>query len=119
VRKEARVAVITLTQVDNGKVIEAHEGDEIAVRLPQNVTTGYRWHIDRADGLALEQDEYQLEGSSTQFDPNTVFGRGGVRELRFRFYGPGRGRIELKNWQEWEGEASVTERFNAEFIPPP
>lgn len=105
------MALLTLTSSDNGKLIEARQGDEIILRLPENATTGYRWHIDRANGvIEQEQDSYHPD-ASIQTDPNTQFGRGGVREFRFRANAPGTARLELKLWQAWEGEGSVVERF--------
>lgn len=103
------MAVVTLTDADNGKLIEARLGDEIDLGLPENATTGYRWHIDRADGLA----EQGIAGQQVSPDPgpNPVFGRGGIREFRFKVIGPATARLELKRWREWEGESSVVERF--------
>jgi inhibitor of cysteine peptidase len=98
-----------LTLADQAKSIEAREGDEIVLRLPENPTTGYRWHIDRADGV-IEQ----VADSYTP-DPNMQFGSGGVREFRFRGKASGTARLELKLWQEWEGESSVRERFAADI----
>lgn len=104
------MAVLTLTNTNNGEAIEAHQGDEIVLRLPENPTTGYRWHIDRADGI-IEQEIARQEMDSSPPDLNPQFGSGGVREFRFRAKVPGVGRLELKYWQAWEGEKSVLQRF--------
>jgi inhibitor of cysteine peptidase len=98
------MAAITLTKANNGESIECRQGDEIILRLPENPTTGYRWHIVRADGLVQETDLYRP-------DPNPQFGSGGVREFRFRATAPGKGRLELKYWRVWEGDKSILERF--------
>ncbi|MDQ3699793.1 MAG: protease inhibitor I42 family protein [Chloroflexota bacterium] len=93
---------------DNGTVIDAFGGDEIVVRLRENPATGYRWHVDRVDGVSGQvTDSYTL-------DANMQFGSGGVREFRFRGTAPGTARLELKRWREWEGEDSVLERFVAD-----
>ena len=103
---------ITLTNADNGRTIEAREGDEIVLQLPENPTTGYRWHVDRVEGALEPEAESRLpEAAPSPPDPNVQFGRGGVRELRFRAVAPGTARLELKHWQAWEGERSVVERF--------
>jgi inhibitor of cysteine peptidase len=103
------MAVVTLTDANNGELIEARLGDEIVLQLPENATTGYRWHIDRADGLAEKQIAHQQVDSKP--GPNPQFGRGGIREFRFTVNGPATARLELKRWREWEGESSVLERF--------
>jgi inhibitor of cysteine peptidase len=109
------MAAVTLTNANNGESIEVRQGDEIVLRLPENPTTGYRWHVDRADGI-VEQEIAQQEVTPPPSDPNTQFGRGGVREFRFRAQVPGSGRLELKHWREWEGEGSVTKRFAVDII---
>jgi len=103
------MAVVTLTNANNGQLIEARLGDEIVLPLPENATTGYRWHIDRADGLA--EQEIAKQQVDSEPGPNPQFGRGGIREFRFRATRPGTARLELKRWREWEGESSVVERF--------
>jgi inhibitor of cysteine peptidase len=98
------MATITLTNASNGESIKCRQDDEIILRLSENPTTGYRWHIVRADGLVQEADAYRPP-------PDPQFGSGGVREFRFRAKVTGEGRLELKRWREWEGEKSVLERF--------
>ena len=105
---------VSLTEANTGEPIEVRQGDEIILRLPENPTTGYRWHIHRADGI-IEQGVAQPQADSHPSDPNTQFGRGGIREFRFRAQAPGAGRLELKHWREWEGEGSVTKRFTADI----
>ena len=103
------MAAVSLTKANNGQSVEVRQGDEIILRLPENPTTGYRWHIDRADGLETEMSEHTT--GSDRPDPNPRLGRGGVREFRFRAKEPGARRLDLKHWREWEGERSVIERF--------
>lgn len=107
------MSTITLTKSDNGRSVEARPDDEIVLLLAENATTGFRWHIDRANGI-LEVAEVPHEAGPPPADAQVVFGRGGLREFRFRVKEPGIARLELKHWQEWEGERSVVERFVAE-----
>jgi len=107
------MAVVSLTRANNGQSIEVRQGDEIILRLPENPTAGYDWHIDRADGLLPELSEHTT--GSNQPDPSPRRGKGGVREFRFRAKEPGSRRLELKHWREWEGERSVTERFGVDI----
>jgi inhibitor of cysteine peptidase len=100
------MSTLMLTMADGDKVIEAGAADEIVVRLPENPTTGYRWQIDRIDGVV------EPSGDSYQADPTMQFGSGGIREFRFRRTAPGTARLSLKHWQAWEGDRSVDERFS-------
>lgn len=113
---------VTLTKADNGKSVGVGLEDEIVLRLPENATTGYRWHVQEAveragrgaGSLRQEADAYSPDVDSSDehaLGSNAQFGRGGVRELRFRPQTLGAARLELKHWQAWEGETSVTERF--------
>jgi inhibitor of cysteine peptidase len=45
-----------------------------------------------------------------------AIGAAGVRVLRFRAARPGSFELRIKHWREWEGEASVTDRFHARII---
>ena len=99
------MSTVTLSNADHGRSIPVQTGDETVVRLPENPTTGYRWFVERIDGpITLESDSYTAS-------PPVAIGSGGMRELRFRATAPGAARLELKHWQEWEGDSSVTERF--------
>ncbi len=103
------MAAIEVTAVDDGRTIAASPGDEIVVALAENATTGYRWHVDRAEAvLRLVSDGYRQAAVTSDAAP--VFGRGGVREFRFEVTGPGAATLSLKHWKEWEGDTSVTQR---------
>ena len=104
------MATIQLSPADDGRTVTARPGDEIVVVLPENATTGFRWHLDVVDGiLALVSDGYV---TLAEADAEPRVGRGGLREFRFQVGAPGAGSLALKHWQEWEGEASVTMRFS-------
>jgi inhibitor of cysteine peptidase len=104
------MATIEVTALDDGNTIAASPGDEIVVALAENATTGYRWHLDRIDDvLRLVADGYRQTPETDDEEP--VFGRGGVRELRFEVTGSDTATLSLKHWQEWEGDGSVTDRF--------
>jgi inhibitor of cysteine peptidase len=99
------VSTVTLSNADNARSIRVRTSDEIVVQLPENPTTGYRWFVERIDGpVTLESDSYTAV-------PPVAIGSGGMRELRFHATVSGAARLELKHWQEWEGDSSVTERF--------
>jgi inhibitor of cysteine peptidase len=104
------MAVITLTDANNGEVIRVRQGDEIVLGLPENASTGYRWHVARADGL----DEKEMTGAEAA--PSRQPGSGGVRKFRFAPKAPGSARLELIHWRHWEGEKSVIARFAVDIV---
>jgi len=95
---------MTLSEQDNGRTVEVNAGDVVTVRLKENPTTGFRWTVESAGGLVLAGDEYEGGGGG--------MGAAGVRVLQFRSPGAGAHELRLKNRREWEGDSSVTERFN-------
>ena len=101
---------LTLTLDDDYRTIELQPGSRITVRLPENPTTGFRWHVDRIEGDVEQLDDSYEPGASP------LIGGGGIRQFRFQFQGPGGAEIALKEWQPWEGESSVNNRFRAELV---
>ena len=86
-----------------GRRIDVRLGDVVTVRLKENPTTGYRWAVEQAGGLQLEGDRNAGVGPAP--------GAGGVRELDFRAGTPGDHELRLKQWRDWQGDASVIGRF--------
>jgi inhibitor of cysteine peptidase len=101
------VSDLTLTQAEKGKSFEAHQGDVIVVRLPENPTTGYRWAIEQIDEEVLEP-----ETSNFALSPDAGIGGGGEQRLRFRAKGAGTARVELKLARAWEEESSGIDRYS-------
>ncbi len=109
------MATVVLDQGNNGETVKLRLGDDITLRLPENATTGYRWHIERAEGL-IEEAATATEPSapspaSTSDDQNPTIGRGGLRKFHFRTTKVGQGRLALKYYREWEGGDSALESF--------
>jgi inhibitor of cysteine peptidase len=99
--------MLELTKADSAKSVEARPGDLIIIRLPENPTTGFRWTVDKVDPLCGEAQE-------SSFSParDATVGGGGERTFSFQVKGEGgTGNIGLKLRREWEGDASVVERF--------
>lgn len=96
-----------LTEAENGRQVALRAGDELVVRLKENPTTGFRWQAVTVEGL-------EAAGAAFQMAPAPQFGSGGLRELRFRVVSAGR--LELWLWREWEGESSVTSRFDVRVL---
>jgi inhibitor of cysteine peptidase len=98
---------LSLTAADNGKIFEVQQGETIVIHLQENPTTGYRWAIDKVDNKILT-----LQSTDYSQTPGGGIGGSGERRLTFKVMQPGATDLQLKLWQEWEGEKSVTERFS-------
>ena len=97
--------MVSLVETDNGRTIDVHPGETVQVTLPENATTGYRWAIDHYD-----QDSIEAVSAEPHYPAKAV---GAGREVAFSFRAKksGTGEIVLKHWRQWEGDASVTDRF--------
>ncbi|HLH20819.1 MAG TPA: protease inhibitor I42 family protein [Bryobacteraceae bacterium] len=84
----------SLGPAEKGKEIEIPLGTEIVVNLPENPTTGYRWHVEAGDHLLLRGDEYQPAGN--------LPGAGGTRHFRFRSVKTGMSEIHAFLRRSWE-----------------
>jgi inhibitor of cysteine peptidase len=95
----------SLTGSDNGKTIQAHVGDEIAIALDANPSTGYAWAIEKSDGTLLTFKQSSFSASSS------AIGSGGTQTLTFVAKSVGTVHLQLKYWRSFMGEKSITRRF--------
>lgn len=101
------VAMLTLTAADNGKTVAGRVGDEIAVELSENPTTGFVWMVDPSD------NEHFTE-AATEFTParGDLLGASGQRRFVFRLERAGETRISLNLKRNWEGDnTTAVEHF--------
>jgi inhibitor of cysteine peptidase len=101
------VSNITLTEADKGKTIDVPQGTEVLIRLKENPTTGYRWAIDQNDDTVLP-----LQSSNFSSTPSAAVGAGGTRIFTFTAKQPGTAHLQLKQWREWQGDSSISERYD-------
>jgi inhibitor of cysteine peptidase len=104
---DASGAAVTLTAADQGRAISVSSGDEIAIRLASNPTTGYEWAV-----AALDEQRITYLASNYEAPGNGMVGQGGTQELRFRATGAGESTLTLKYWRSWEGDASIVEQYS-------
>ncbi len=95
----------SLTSADNGKSIQVHAGDEIAISLDSSPTTGYGWAIEKSDEtlLTLKQSTFSASSSS--------IGSSGTQMFTFVAKSAGTAHLQLKYWRSFEGDTSITRRF--------
>jgi inhibitor of cysteine peptidase len=98
-------AMLLLTENDNGRTVAVKTGESLQISLPDNVTTGYQWTI-----VAYNKNIVKELGSNS-FYPSSAIGAGGKIVFVFQGLKPGKGEINLKQWRQWEGDASIIKRF--------
>ena len=96
---------LLLTERDNGREVSLHSGQQLAVSLPENRTTGYRWDLEEENHRLLEIREAEAA------EPPAAVGSGGRSRWTVQATAPGTARLRLKRWRPWEGDKSTVERF--------
>ena len=96
-----------LTQADKGKTIDVHPGTQIVIHIQENPTTGYRWAIDQNNAAVLP-----LDSSNYATTSGGGAGGGGVRTFTFTAKQPGTVHLQLKLWRSWQGNSSITDRYD-------
>jgi len=89
--------------VDNGRSIPVALGELVALQLPENPTTGYRWAVETAGSLTLVADSFAAG--------NARPGVGGVRRFEWRVTTPGTHELRLVHRREWEAAGQEIARF--------
>ena len=99
------MASVHISKAQDGQTITAGIGDLIALELPSNPTTGYKWAFASIDenAVSVEHADYEATGSA--------LGSGGIDKWMLRVRSSGVTRIELKRSRPWEGDQSIVERF--------
>ena len=105
---------MTLTEADKGKSITAKPGDTIAISLPENPSTGFRWALEARSDAHLE-----LVDSTYIAAPGTAAGRAGRHVWNFKIRQAGDVRLALKLWRAWEGDKSIADRFDVTIVSRP
>jgi len=100
--------VVTLEDASDCKPLKLHTGQELALILPSNPTTGFRWELrNAANGLlrALGPEVY-----SNPEDAGLV-GSAGESTWRFRVTAAGEDTLELAYRRPWEAEVAPAQTF--------
>ena len=95
-----------ISSADNGKSLALQAGDELAVSLPENPTTGYRWQVDSSGpSLILEKDDFALPGE-------VQMGSAGTRLFTFRAAAAGHASLQLGLRRSWEQDKPALQTFS-------
>ena len=97
-------SMIQITKDTNGGQVEIALGEQLEIQLPENPTTGYRWHLQKSGSpiLEVQEDSYQVAGAAR--------GAGGTqRRWRLRSLQAGRTQLAIEHRRSWE--TNVTETF--------
>lgn len=101
----------TLSDSDNGKLIDVNLTTRISLILPENPSTGYIWSLDLPDGI-------QIESSTFLAASKQMPGAGGEHTWVLRPLHSGDLVVHAKLWREWEGDQSVLQRFQVTLRVP-
>jgi predicted secreted protein len=87
---------VELGESDAGAEHAVSVGQELVVRLTENRTTGYRWHLALPeDGVVLDDDTFEPLTSGRA-------GAGGVRTFRLHATKAGTHRLSATQRRAWE-----------------
>jgi inhibitor of cysteine peptidase len=97
--------MLKLDESSNGQEIELQAGQELEIRLPENPTTGFRWHLgSRGDPTCRLLDDFYEADSDRP-------GSGGSHYWRFQAAQTGFGAIVFVYKRSWEREEKPVRRF--------
>lgn len=90
---------IALGEKDNGRSLDLSLGDQLELVLPENRTTGFRWHVV-ADGSPVCELHEDVPARST-----VIRGRPGQRRWRLKVQREGESELRLAYRRTWESVA--------------
>jgi inhibitor of cysteine peptidase len=100
---------LILTETDAGQTIELEVGEEFAVKLAGNPTTGYTWEMATSEAAVVEQvGEAKYEAESE----GGPVGAGGRITLHFKATRPGQQLLQLIYHHPWEEDIAPINTFD-------
>jgi len=98
---------MVLTEDDDGKDLRLPANEALVIELVENPTTGYRWQLESAEGVAVESSYVPGDPGAA---PGTA-GGGGKRRFTLELKGAGEVHLRAKLRRAWEGDTSILRRF--------
>jgi uncharacterized protein YjbI with pentapeptide repeats len=109
---------VALGPADRGRRIEVRQGDTVTIRLPENPTTGYQWHV-AADSSAPLSAIASLIHQDFALAATQAAGAGGERALVFEARATGQAPLRLVSKPSWRGDEAATQDFTLDLIVKP
>jgi inhibitor of cysteine peptidase len=103
--------MLQVNKDQNGDAVEVAPGESFEIQLPENPTTGYRWHIRSPGEPVLEVQDDSFQASAI------VPGAGGVRCWRFRAAQEGTADLEMDYKRSWEKGRADSFRIHVRVKP--
>ena len=105
-------AAITITDQDNGKLLEVVRGQTLLVRLASNPTTGYQWAL-QGDPAPLELIKSDFASAPLSKD---LAGAGGIQTVQLTAKSAGRAALKLDYRRSWEKDVPAAKTFAVTVI---
>jgi inhibitor of cysteine peptidase len=100
--------VVTITEADQGKTVQAKQGNTVLVSLPGNPSTGYTWVAKDVPSFLKQEGEPTFKGTNG----SSAVGAPGTIVLTFRVELPGSGPLNLDYKRPWETTATPAKTFS-------
>ncbi|MGD0280099.1 MAG: protease inhibitor I42 family protein [Smithella sp.] len=99
--------VVHIMTIDsNNSTVRIQCGDDIRLELPENSTTGYRWHFD----------EINYEIASEKVEKGNLIGSSATHIWIFRPKALAGSDIKMSYYRKWEGKRPDTQRFKVKIV---
>ena len=98
--------IYRLEAEDDGAVIEMKVGEQVALELEGNTTTGYAWEVTAIDPAVLA-----LAGEPDYASSSDADGAGGIYTYHFAAVGTGETAVVLQYFPSWEDPSDTAGRF--------
>ncbi len=108
---ENQPTLTTLTESDNGRIIELQVADKLDVTLNENPSTGFTWEIKAIDQTIIKQI------GEPEFTPGTGgIGAAGKRTFHFQAVTPGTSDLKLIYHQPFNPDVPPSSTFEVTII---
>jgi predicted secreted protein len=103
--------VITITQENNGKLIELKNGEVFRIELEELGSAGYQWHMEKMDQGYLE-----FVSKETKVLAEEKVGAPVMAIWLFKAKKTGQTEIALDHYRNWEGKDRASKHFSIRLL---
>jgi len=98
--------MLVINEASSGQTVELSTGQVMELRLPENPTTGFRWHVTSPGGPAC-----RIIFDTYQSPDRAIPGAGGAHVWRVEAVQPGLCNLTLRYSRSWDTEAASGRGF--------